>query len=171
VSQQGCTGWDVVHGQTAWSLRHQDERCGPERNRHQPPPSPLDQLYWSWHLWADLAVADLSVHYPWPLVLPALRKWLVAEQAEAVVLVKPQFEVGKARGRQEAACVRDPVAMRCLEAVITAAAGTGTGWLQGWWPHRFTGPAGNHVNTCSGSGPGSQQSFEDSIRNSDSIPW
>jgi 23S rRNA (cytidine1920-2'-O)/16S rRNA (cytidine1409-2'-O)-methyltransferase len=88
----------------------------------------------------DLLVADLSF-VSLAGLLPTLRR-LVADEAEAVVLVKPQFEaervdVGKG------GVVRDPaVWRRCLQRVAAAAASVG-------WPafdataSPLLGPAGN----------------------------
>ncbi|TWB95120.1 23S rRNA (cytidine1920-2'-O)/16S rRNA (cytidine1409-2'-O)-methyltransferase [Synechococcus sp. Ace-Pa] len=148
-------GVDVGYGQTAWSLRTDERVVLKERTNLRHLHS--DQLYGPGDLWADLAVADLSF-ISLALVLPALRRLLVAEQAEAVVLVKPQFEVGKARVGK-GGVVRDPVAHAdALEAVITAAAAQD--WLAaGLVASPITGPAGNHEYLL-WLRPGSQQSFE-----------
>ena len=63
--------------------------------------------------------------------------------AEALVLVKPQFEVGKDRVGK-GGVVRDPAAHRdAIETVIAAAASLG--WNpQGIVASPITGPAGNH---------------------------
>ena len=87
-----------------------------------------------------LVVADLSF-ISLAGVLPVLRD-LVAPDAPAVVLVKPQFEAGREQvGR--GGVVRDPEVWRaCLDRVADAAAGVG-------WPVRdataspLLGPAGN----------------------------
>ncbi len=93
--QQGCRriyGVDVGYGQVAWRLRQDPrlvlkERCN---LRHLTPA----MLYGPDEVWADLAVADLSF-ISLQLVLPALKALLKPPQ-EAAVLIKPQFEVGRA---------------------------------------------------------------------------
>ncbi|OOV30090.1 TlyA family rRNA (cytidine-2'-O)-methyltransferase [Candidatus Synechococcus spongiarum LMB bulk15M] len=93
--QQGCRriyGVDVGYGQVAWRLRQDrrlvlKERCN---LRHLTPAT----LYGPDEDWADLAVADLSF-ISLGLVLPALKTLLKPPQ-EAAVLIKPQFEVGRA---------------------------------------------------------------------------
>jgi 23S rRNA (cytidine1920-2'-O)/16S rRNA (cytidine1409-2'-O)-methyltransferase len=142
-------GIDVGYGQTAWSLRTDARLVLRERTnlRHLTP----EQLYGPEDPRPDLAVADLSF-ISLTRVLPALRALLMPAAAaapgepqavEAVVLVKPQFEVGRGRvGR--GGVVRDASAHRdAIEGVIAAAAA-----LQ--WPASgvlaspITGPAGNH---------------------------
>jgi 23S rRNA (cytidine1920-2'-O)/16S rRNA (cytidine1409-2'-O)-methyltransferase len=77
------------------------------------------------------------------LVLPALGRLLQGERREALLLVKPQFEVGKERVGK-GGVVRDPLAHAdAIEGVMAAAA------LEGWWAcgvvaSPITGPAGNH---------------------------
>jgi 23S rRNA (cytidine1920-2'-O)/16S rRNA (cytidine1409-2'-O)-methyltransferase len=89
---------DVGYGQTAWSLRSDGRVTLRERTnlRHLT----AAELYGPNDPVADLAVADVSF-ISLVLVLPALLALLKAPQARAeldlVVLVKPQFEVGKAR--------------------------------------------------------------------------
>ncbi|MDP4706730.1 MAG: hypothetical protein NWR94_00775, partial [Cyanobium sp. MAG_237] len=63
--------------------------------------------------------------------------------AEAVLLVKPQFEVGKGRVGK-GGVVRDPVAhCDAIEGVVTAATGLGL-VACGLVASPITGPAGNH---------------------------
>ena len=79
------------------------------------------------------------------LVLPALRRLLQPRMGSArgLVLVKPQFEVGKSRVGK-GGVVRDPAAHRdAIELVIEAA--SPLGWHpQGIVASPITGPAGNH---------------------------
>jgi 23S rRNA (cytidine1920-2'-O)/16S rRNA (cytidine1409-2'-O)-methyltransferase len=132
-------GIDVGYGQTAWSLRTDPRLVLKERTnlRHLQPAD----LYGPGDPWPDLAVADLSF-ISLCRVLPALRG-LLAPAAEAVLLVKPQFEVGPQRVGK-GGVVRDPAAHAdALEQVIAAAA------AQAWAPaglvgSPITGPAGNH---------------------------
>ncbi|MEB3266048.1 MAG: TlyA family RNA methyltransferase [Cyanobacteriota bacterium] len=152
--QHGATrvyGVDVGYGQTAWSLRSDGRVVLRERTnlRHLT----AVQLYGPQDPWPDLAVADVSF-ISLTLVLPALGRLLVPERAEAVVLVKPQFEVGRERvGR--GGVVRDPEAHgHAIRRVIGAA--VAQGWqVRGLVGSPITGPAGNHEYLLwLGSGPG-----------------
>jgi 23S rRNA (cytidine1920-2'-O)/16S rRNA (cytidine1409-2'-O)-methyltransferase len=133
-------GIDVGYGQTAWSLRTDPRVVLRERTnlRHLTP----DGLYGPDDPWPDLAVADVSF-ISLVLVLPALRALLEPAGAEAVLLVKPQFEVGRERVGK-GGVVRDPVAHAdAITAVIAAAAPLG--WsARGLIASPITGPAGNH---------------------------
>ena len=133
-------GIDVGYGQTAWSLRTDPRLVLRERTnlRHLTP----DELYGAGDPWPDLAVADVSF-IRLALVLPALGRLLQEQQREALLLVKPQFEVGKERVGK-GGVVRDPLAHAdAIEGVMAAAA------LEDWWAcgvvaSPITGPAGNH---------------------------
>ena len=133
-------GIDVGYGQTAWSLRTDDRLVLKERTnlRYLEP----DDLYGSGDLWPDLAVADVSF-ISLVLVLPALGRLLTPGAAEAVLLVKPQFEVGRQRVGK-GGVVRDPQAhVDAITAVLTAA--ESLGWQGcGVVASPITGPAGNH---------------------------
>lgn len=132
-------GIDVGYGQTAWSLRTDPRVVLRERTnlRHLTP----EALYGEADPWPDLAVADVSF-ISLTRVLPALRA-LLLPQAEALLLVKPQFEVGRQRVGK-GGVVRDPEAHGdAIAAVIEAAE------VQQWHPagllaSPLTGPAGNH---------------------------
>ncbi|MFL0790883.1 MAG: TlyA family RNA methyltransferase [Prochlorococcus sp.] len=133
-------GIDVGYGQTAWKLRVDPRLVLRERTNLRKLSS--EQLYSAADPQADLAVADLSF-ISLRLVLPAIRALLKSGEAEAVVLVKPQFEVGRQRVGK-GGVVRDPAAhVDALESVIAAAAELG--WQpQGVVASPITGPAGNH---------------------------
>ncbi|CAK6700568.1 TlyA family RNA methyltransferase [Synechococcus sp. BA-124 BA4] len=133
-------GIDVGYGQTAWSLRTDPRVVLRERtNLRRLTP---EQLYGAEDPWPDLAVADVSF-ISLALVLPALRALLQPGWAEAVLLVKPQFEVGRERVGK-GGVVRDPVAhAEAITAVIVAAAPLGL-WAWGLIASPLTGPAGNH---------------------------
>ncbi len=137
-------GIDVGYGQTAWSLRSDGRVVLRERTnlRHLTP----DDLFSPTDPRPDLAVADLSF-ISLALVLPALLALLRPTNPGAgvdlVVLVKPQFEVGRARVGK-GGVVRDPAAhCDAITAVIAAAAAlelTPAGLVAS----PITGPAGNH---------------------------
>ena len=135
---QRVYGIDVGYGQTAWSLRQDPRLVLRERTnlRHLSPA----ELYAPGDPWPDLAVADLSF-ISLTRVLPAL-KGLLAE-GEALLLVKPQFEVGRQRVGK-GGVVRDPDAHAdAIAAVISAAAPLA--WRPaGLLASPITGPAGNH---------------------------
>jgi 23S rRNA (cytidine1920-2'-O)/16S rRNA (cytidine1409-2'-O)-methyltransferase len=130
----------VGYGQTAWSLRTDARLVLRERTnlRHLRP----DDLYGPDDPWPDLAVADLSF-ISLGLVLPALGALLTPGRREALLLVKPQFEVGRSRVGK-GGVVRDPVAhVDAIEGVIRAGAALGWQGL-GLVASPITGPAGNH---------------------------
>ena len=151
-------GIDVGYGQTAWSLRTDPRVVLRERTnlRHLSP----DDLYGPEDPWPDLAVADVSF-ISLTRVLPALgallRPALSATEArelagsaagavagvEALLLVKPQFEVGRSRVGK-GGVVRDPAAhVDAIETVLAAA--VQLGWeAAGLVASPLTGPAGNH---------------------------
>jgi 23S rRNA (cytidine1920-2'-O)/16S rRNA (cytidine1409-2'-O)-methyltransferase len=137
-------GIDVGYGQTAWSLRSDERVVLKERTnlRHLTP----EQLYGPGDPWPDLAVADVSF-ISLTLVLPALLRLLKPQAEDAdldlVLLVKPQFEVGRERVGK-GGVVRDPLAhLEALQRVMEAAQ-----TLQllpaAAIASPITGPAGNH---------------------------
>jgi 23S rRNA (cytidine1920-2'-O)/16S rRNA (cytidine1409-2'-O)-methyltransferase len=137
-------GIDVGYGQTAWSLRSDPRVILRERTnlRHLTPA----ELYGPDDVQADLAVADVSF-ISLALVLPALLGLLQPAEdnssVDLVVLVKPQFEVGKARVGK-GGVVRDPAAHRdAITGVVAAAEALGLE-ASGLVASPLTGPAGNH---------------------------
>jgi 23S rRNA (cytidine1920-2'-O)/16S rRNA (cytidine1409-2'-O)-methyltransferase len=138
-------GIDVGYGQTAWRLRTDPRLVLRERTnlRHLS----AEDLYGADDPRPDLAVADVSF-ISLTRILPALADLLGAGPApgrgvEAVLLVKPQFEVGRERVGK-GGVVRDPKAQAdALRSVLLAAA------VLHWHPSGLmaspiTGPAGNH---------------------------
>ncbi len=125
---------DVGYGQLAWALRSDDRVTVLDRVnvRHlepaqvAPPPTLVT---------ADLSFISLS------LVLPALVR-CAAPDADFLLLVKPQFEVGK--GHVGAGgVVRDPgLRASAVTAVATSAADSGLG-VAGVTSSPLPGPAGN----------------------------
>lgn len=142
-------GIDVGYGQTAWSLRTDPRVTLLERTnlRHLQP----GELYGPRDPRADLAVADVSF-ISLSLVLPALRRLLTEDGGdgadggggpEAVVLIKPQFEVGRDRVGK-GGVVRDPQAHRDAIRSVIVAAGREDWRPSGLLASPITGPAGNH---------------------------
>jgi 23S rRNA (cytidine1920-2'-O)/16S rRNA (cytidine1409-2'-O)-methyltransferase len=137
-------GVDVGYGQTAWSLRSDARVTLRERTnlRHLS----AAELYGPDDPVADLAVADVSF-ISLALVLPALLGLLRCPknggQLDLVVLVKPQFEVGKGRVGK-GGVVRDPGAHCDAIAGVVAAAQTLGLRASGLVASPITGPAGNH---------------------------
>lgn len=125
---------DVGYGQLAWSLRQDPRVVVVDRTnvRNLTP----DQIGGP----ADLIVADLSF-ISLTLVMPALAA-CAAPDADLVLMVKPQFEVGKDRvGR--GGVVRDATfRAEAVHAVAVAAAELGFGVL-GVTASPLPGPAGN----------------------------
>ena len=124
---------DVGYGQLAWSLRGDDRVTVLDRvnvralRPEQVAPAP------------DLVVADLSF-ISLRLVLPALVD-CAAPDADFVLMVKPQFEVG--REFVGGGVVRDPaLRSQAVAAVAAAAASLGLG-VAGITASPLPGPAGN----------------------------
>jgi len=131
-------GVDVGYGQVAWSLR-QDQRVK-LRERTNLRHLTRDDLYGDGPI-ATLAVADLSF-ISLTKVLPAL--WnLLAPPKETVLLVKPQFEVGRSRIGKKGVVREASARAEAIQAVLDAA--IAMGWTyQGLIPSPLPGPAGNH---------------------------
>lgn len=131
-------GVDVGYGQVAWSLR-QDERVR-LRERTNLRHLTIEELYGGDRPLADLGVVDVSF-ISLTKVLPALQRLLAAPQ-EMVLLVKPQFEVGRERIGKNGV-VRDPQdqATAILQ-VLQAAIDAGWGYRGVTWSP-LVGPAGN----------------------------
>ncbi|HEY9763254.1 MAG TPA: TlyA family RNA methyltransferase [Trichocoleus sp.] len=131
-------GIDVGYGQVAWKLRQDERLILRERTnlRHLTP----EDLYQSDQLRPDLGVMDVSF-ISLTKVLPAF--WaLLSASREAVLLVKPQFEVGREKVGKKGV-VRD--AKDQAEAIWRVVQSSqDLGWCyQGltWSP--ILGPAGN----------------------------
>ena len=130
-------GVDVGYGQVDWRLRNDSRVVLRERtNLRQLQP----QVLYGDAQKADLAVVDVSF-ISLTKILPALWQ-LTQPQREAVLLVKPQFEVGKSRVGKKGV-VRDSgdQADAIFQVLLTAQE---LGWkYKGltWSP--ITGPAGN----------------------------
>ncbi len=133
-------GVDVGYGQTAWRLRNDPRVVLKERTnlRNLSP----EQLYGAEDQWPTFAVADLSF-ISLRIVLPAINSLLEKDKSEALLLVKPQFEVGRNRVGK-GGVVRDESAhVDALEAVIEVACELK--WHpKGLISSPITGPAGNH---------------------------
>ena len=133
-------GIDVGYGQTAWSLRIDERVVLKERTNLRR--LTATELYGPEDDLPTLAVADVSF-ISLSLVLPAIRALLEPRGSEALVLVKPQFEVGRDRVGK-GGVVRDGSAHRdALASVIDSAHSLGWNAL-GVVGSPITGPAGNH---------------------------
>ena len=131
-------GVDVGYGQVAWKLQSDDRVVIRERTNIrtlQP-----EDLYSELDLRPDLGVVDVSF-ISLVKVMPAIHRLLVNSR-EVLLLVKPQFEVGRDRIGAKGV-VRNPADQAwAIDRVLTA--GLELGWnYQGltWSP--ITGPAGN----------------------------
>lgn len=129
---------DVGYGQLAWSLRTDDrvtvvERCNVRELTPERVAAPDGEL-------PSLVVADLSF-ISLRLVLAPLRR-SVTPDADLVVLVKPQFEVGRGRVGT-GGVVRDPLLRAAaVRDVAEHAAGLGLG-VRGVTASPLPGPSGN----------------------------
>ena len=125
---------DVGYGQLAWKLRQDPRVIVMERTniRHLDPSQlPERPSFFT----ADCSFISLKI------VLPPLLT-LLAEQAEGIVLIKPQFEAGRAQVGK-GGVVKDPqVQEQVVADVIQAAADLGFA-NKGVIPSPLLGPAGN----------------------------
>lgn len=131
-------GVDVGYGQVAWSLRQDERVILKERTnlRHLQP----EDLYGAADPWPDLGVVDVSF-ISLTKVLPALWR-LLRSPRELILLVKPQFEVGREKVGKKGV-VRDPQDQAGAIAQVLQAAQE-LGWFYAgltWSP--LLGPAGN----------------------------
>ncbi|HAC64396.1 MAG TPA: TlyA family rRNA (cytidine-2'-O)-methyltransferase [Cyanothece sp. UBA12306] len=130
-------GVDVGYGQVAWTLRQDPRVILQERTnfRYLTP----DILYGNSPL-ADLGVMDVSF-ISLNKVLEPLWHLLVSPK-EVILLIKPQFEVGKSRVGKKGV-VRNPKdRAQAINQVLQTA--NSLGWYyQGLTPSPITGPAGN----------------------------
>lgn len=125
---------DVGYGQLAWSLRGDPRVHVLERvNARELRPEAIGGT-------VDLVVADLSF-ISLVTVLPALRGCL-RDDGDAVLLVKPQFEVGRAAVGPGGVVRDDGLRVEAIRRVIAAAAGEGVGTV-GVVASPLPGPAGN----------------------------
>ncbi|MEH2236088.1 TlyA family RNA methyltransferase [Nostoc sp.] len=131
-------GIDVGYGQVDWRLRNDSRVILRERtNLRQLRP---DELYGEDDLIPDLAVVDVSF-ISLTKILPALWQ-LTQANREAVLLVKPQFEVGRSRVGKKGV-VRDPNDQAdAIFQVLQAAHQLGWKYKGLTWSP-ITGPAGN----------------------------
>lgn len=131
-------GIDVGYGQVAWTLRQDPRVTLRERTnlRHLQP----EQLYATQAEYPDLGVADVSF-ISLTKVLPALWR-LLQSPRDMILLVKPQFEVGKERVGKKGV-VRDPLDHAiAIQQVLQAAHALGWNFRDLTWSP-LLGPAGN----------------------------
>ncbi|MFP4221802.1 MAG: TlyA family RNA methyltransferase [Phormidium sp.] len=135
---QRVYGVDVGYGQVDWKLR-QDERVILKERTNLRYLTP-EQLYQADDPRPDLAVADVSF-ISLAKVLPAIWNLLVSPR-ETLVLVKPQFEVGRSRVGKKGV-VRN-LGDRAAAIVQVRDAARGLGWCdRGLVTSPIQGPAGN----------------------------
>ncbi len=125
---------DVGYGQLAWSLRADERVTVLERTNARD--LSIETLPYR----PALVVVDVSF-ISWRSVMPALAS-VSAAGADAVFLIKPQFEAGRADVRR-GGVVRDPeVWSRVISSVLRAASEAGFA-PHGLMPSPVRGPAGN----------------------------
>ena len=140
--QLGATkvyGVDVGYGQTAWSIRNDPRVVLLERTniRHLTP----EKLFNDGDPIPDFAVADLSF-ISLKIVLPSLKSLLDSARSELLVLVKPQFEVGKDKVGKGGVVRDHSLHFEAIQGVINESK------KYGWYPKGLIasplkGPAGN----------------------------
>lgn len=126
---------DVGYGQLAWSLRSDPRVTVKDRtNVRELTPEQIDGVR------ADVVVGDLSF-ISLGLVLPALVR-CSAPDADLVLMVKPQFEVGKDRLGKGGVVRRPELRAESVRTVAGQAAALGLGVL-GVTASPLPGPSGN----------------------------
>jgi len=90
----------------------------------------------------DVVVADLSF-ISLATVAPTLAGALAEPEAILVVLVKPQFEAGRAEARRGRGVIRDPAIRRDALARVDSALAAAGASIMGAMPSPLLGPAGN----------------------------
>lgn len=150
---------DVGYGQLAWKLRQDPRVVVRERtNIRFLTPDRLPER-------PDLATVDTSF-ISVTLFLPHLLT-LLRHPADLVVLVKPQFEAGRAEVGKKGVVRRPEVHREVLRRVIAAAAGAGAA-CAGLDFSPVAGPEGNlefllHLKTAPGWAPGAAASLPASL--------
>ena len=132
-------GIDVGYGQTAWSIRNDPRVVLLERTniRHLTP----EKLFNDGDPIPDFAVADLSF-ISLKIVLPSFKALLCNIRSELLVLVKPQFEVGKDKVGKGGVVRDHSLHLEAIEGVVNESE------KYGWYPKGLIasplkGPAGN----------------------------
>ncbi len=132
-------GVDVGYGQTAWSIRNDPRVVLFERTniRHLTP----EKLFNDGDPRPDFAVADLSF-ISLKLVLPNIKSLLKNARSELLVLVKPQFEVGKDKVGKGGVVRDHSLHLEAIEGVVKES--KKYGWKpKGLIASPLKGPAGN----------------------------
>lgn len=148
------TAVDVGYGQLAWSLRNDERVSVHERtNIRHADPAELGAPF-------EMVVVDVSF-ISLKTVLPKLVE-LMAENADLLALVKPQFEAGKGRVGKRGV-VRDPAVHEEVLSAVVSTVGEHGLVVRGLTFSPITGPEGNiefwlwasRVGEASGDTPGS----------------
>ncbi len=126
---------DVAYGELSWKLRSDERVTVMERTNARV----LDASMLPYA--PDLVVADVSF-ISLTKVLPAVLA-CAADEFDALVMVKPQFEVGRARVGK-GGVVRDPDERRDAVATVAASAIAIGAAVCGAAPSGLPGPKGNH---------------------------
>ncbi len=132
-------GIDVGYGQTAWSIRNDPRVFLLERTniRHLTP----EKLFHDRDPIPDFAVADLSF-ISLKIVLPSIKSLLHAKRSELIVLVKPQFEVGKEKVGKGGVVRDHSLHAEAIEGVANESKKLGL-YPRGLVSSPLKGPAGN----------------------------
>ena len=132
-------GVDVGYGQTAWRIRNDPRVVLLERTniRHLTP----EKLFNDGDPIPDFAVADLSF-ISLKIVLPSFKSLLHNSRSELLVLVKPQFEVGKEKVGKGGVVRDHSLHLEAIEGVVNES--RKFGWYpKGLMASPLKGPAGN----------------------------
>ncbi len=132
-------GVDVGYGQTAWRIRNDPRVVLWERTniRHLTP----EKLFNDGGPIPDFAVADLSF-ISLKIVLPSIKSLLQPNRSELLVLVKPQFEVGKDKVGKGGVVRDHSLHFEAIEGVVNESKRYGW-YTKGLIKSPLKGPAGN----------------------------
>lgn len=135
-------GIDVGYGQVAWSLRQDSRLVLKERTnlRHLRPTDLYGEVYADRSQWATLGVVDVSF-ISLTKIMPALWQ-LLASPKEVVMLVKPQFEVGRDRIGKKGVVRDSRDQAEAIHVVLQASQEVGWHYAGLTWSP-LLGPAGN----------------------------
>jgi 23S rRNA (cytidine1920-2'-O)/16S rRNA (cytidine1409-2'-O)-methyltransferase len=129
----GVYAVDVNIAQLAWNLQQDKRVIRVERNARELLPSDIPEL-------ADLVVMDVSFISVAKILAPALA--CARRNAELLVLVKPQFELGREEIGEGGIVADRTLHEKAISQVRAAGEAAGIAWL-GVQPSKLTGAEGN----------------------------
>tara|TARA_Y100001968_G_scaffold333788_1_gene399492 strand:- start:10152 stop:10943 length:792 start_codon:yes stop_codon:yes gene_type:complete len=133
-------GIDVGYGQTAWNIRQDPRVSLHERTNLRT--LTAEKLYAPNESWANFVVLDVSF-ISIELILPSIKYLVNSRDCEVVLLIKPQFEVGRGLV-SKGGVVKDKKARAFAVQKVIKAAQENQFQPKGLLESPLIGPAGNH---------------------------